>query len=242
MPHRGVIACVLDAASVDGGNSLTVPSETTMMTVDQILTDNRKMEQFICDRLRTDRTRIVLADGRRPYGPAWVDLTLFLCDDGDHELVIESNEPDAFGVREVYEHFRRKEMTGWEWERELAAEINRWKIHDLEREVGEMQGEPKRSRSEKFLTAQDIVDYYDGKICLRLAYQIMDECEPVRAGKKRLVTVGSFEEYLRAGQDEKKEQPKEEAPRIQEPITQSAATKGKRPNPDLEFEFFRFQR
>ena len=103
------------------------------MTVNQVLADNRKMERFICDRIRTDRTRIVLADGED--GPAWVDLTLFLCDDGDHELVIESNEPDAFGVREVYEHFRRQEMTGWEWELELAAEINRWKVHDLEREM-----------------------------------------------------------------------------------------------------------
>jgi hypothetical protein len=76
-----------------------------VLTVNQILADNRKMERFISDRLGTERTRIVLSDGWRPDGPAWVDLTLFLSEDGDHELVIESNEPDAFGVREVYEHF-----------------------------------------------------------------------------------------------------------------------------------------
>ena len=105
------------------------------MTLDQILADNRKMEQFICDRLRTERTRIVLSDGWRPHGPAWVDLTLLLCDDGDHELVIESNEPDAFGVREVYEHFRRLERTSWEREREIQGEMNRWKVLDLEREM-----------------------------------------------------------------------------------------------------------
>lgn len=114
------------------------------MTVNQILADNRKMERFISERLRTERTRIVLSDGWRPDGPAWVDLTLLLCDDGNHELVIESNEPDAFGVREVYEHFRRQEMTGWEWERELAAEINRWKVHDLERVMAVLREKPDR--------------------------------------------------------------------------------------------------
>lgn len=106
-----------------------------MRTVKQILADNHRMERFICGRLRTGRTRIVLAGGRPPDGPAWVDLTLFLSDDGDHELVIESNEPDAFGVREVYEHFRRKAMTDWEWEREIMGEMNRWKVHNLEREM-----------------------------------------------------------------------------------------------------------
>src|SRR2546428_240840 len=44
------------------------------------------MERFICDRIRTDRTRIVLADGRPPDGPGWVDLTLLLCDDGDTRI------------------------------------------------------------------------------------------------------------------------------------------------------------
>lgn len=104
-----------------------------MLTVNQVLADNRRMERFVCERIRPDdRTRIVLADG--PYGPAWVDLTPH-CDDGGFDLVIESNEPDAFGLRDVYEYFRRKEMTGLEWEREIHGEMNHWKVHDLEREM-----------------------------------------------------------------------------------------------------------
>jgi excisionase family DNA binding protein len=129
------------------------------MTVDQILADNRKMEQFICDRLRTDRTRIVLADGRPPDGPAWVDLALFLCDDGDHELVIESNEPDAFGVREVYEHFRRLERTSWEREREIQGEMNRWKVLGLE---GKMAMLRDGVEAEMLVRLERIEDKLDG--------------------------------------------------------------------------------
>lgn len=80
-----------------------------MMTVNQIQADICRMEGFICDRIRKERTRIVLADGGD--GPAWVYLTLLRGDDGDCDLIIESDEPDAFGLRDVYEHFCRKEMT-----------------------------------------------------------------------------------------------------------------------------------
>ncbi len=104
-----------------------------MLTVNQILADDRKMERFICERIRPDvPTRIIMADG--PDGPAWVDLTPFWDENGDCDLIIETNEPDAFGRRDVYEHFRRMDMTAWEWEREMAGEINRWKVPDLERE------------------------------------------------------------------------------------------------------------
>jgi hypothetical protein len=51
--------------------------------------------------------------------------------------------------------------------------------------------------SGRFLTAHDIKWRFHGKISLRLAYKIMDECEEVRAGRKRLVTAESFEKYLR---------------------------------------------
>ena len=51
----------------------------------------------------------------------------------------------------------------------------------------------------RFLTAHDIVRRFHGKISLRLAYKIMDECEEVRAGRKRLVTAESFEKYLGQG-------------------------------------------
>ena len=109
-----------------------------MMTLDQILADNRMMERFICERLQKELTRIVMADGR-PDGPAWVDLTFFWDDVGDCVLFIETDEPDAFRLRDVYDHFRRQERTSWEREREIQGEMNRWKIRDLKREIAAMR-------------------------------------------------------------------------------------------------------
>jgi hypothetical protein len=113
------------------------------MTVDQILADDRKMRRFICERIPPITTRVVVADGGE--GPAWVDLTPLWDDEGDCDLVIEANEPDAFRLRAVYEHFRRQEMTGWEWERELAGEMNRWKLCGLERVMADLHENLNRS-------------------------------------------------------------------------------------------------
>jgi hypothetical protein len=113
--------------------------------------------------------------------------------------------------------------------------VNRHRIVDTAQIDGE--GSP---NSERFLSARDIVDYYQGKISLRLAYQIMDECEPVRAGKKRLITSGSFEKYLRAGQ-EKTKPAQDDVPKIISPDSPPISRKGGRSQPDVEFEFFRFQ-
>jgi len=103
-----------------------------MMTVDQVQADRRRMKKFVAERISPAGTRIVLADGEEG-GPAWADLWP-TWDDADCDLLIETNEPEWVDLREVYEHFRRLERTGCEWERELAAEINRWKVHDLVRE------------------------------------------------------------------------------------------------------------
>jgi len=107
-----------------------------MLTVNQIQADTRRMERFICERISPGGTRIVLAAGGD--GPAWADLSAFWDDDGDCDLLIETNEPDAFGFREVYEHFRRQERTSWEREHEISEEMNRWKVHELERENSAM--------------------------------------------------------------------------------------------------------
>lgn len=113
-----------------------------MLTLNRIDSDNRKMKRFIADRISPDGTRIVLADGGD--GPAWVDLTPLWDEEGECDLVMDTNEPDAIGLRDVYEHFRRKEMTGWEWERELAAEVTRRELRKLERESAEMLGKLNR--------------------------------------------------------------------------------------------------
>lgn len=115
-----------------------------MLNVDRILADNRRMKNFIGERLPPDTTtRIVLADGGD--GPLWADLLPIWDDDGDCDLFIETNEPDAVGLRAMYLHFRREEMTGWEREGELASDFNRWKLRDLERVMAGLQDSLNRS-------------------------------------------------------------------------------------------------
>ena len=41
-------------------------------------------------------------------------------------------------LREVYQHFRRKEMTTWEWWQEFEGEMAKGKIFDLEKENAAM--------------------------------------------------------------------------------------------------------
>jgi hypothetical protein len=53
-------------------------------------------------------------------------------------------------------------------------------------------------RGRELLSAKDIVEFYGGKISLRLAYKIMDKCKAVRAEGRRLVTADSFRRYLEA--------------------------------------------
>src|ERR1051325_1987914 len=103
------------------------------LTPDQLQSDRRKMQRFICDRIPPDGTRIVLAAGGD--GPAWADLIPLWDADDDCDLLLETNEPEWVGLREVYEHFRWKEMTWTERNREIQAELDRAKIWMLEREI-----------------------------------------------------------------------------------------------------------
>jgi hypothetical protein len=111
------------------------------MTVDQIQADCRRMKRFICERISLDGIRIVLADGED--GPAWADL-LPVWDDGDCDLLIETNEPEWAGLRVVYDYIRCQEMTWTEWMREMQGDLNRWRIYTLEKEISLLRGEAGR--------------------------------------------------------------------------------------------------
>jgi hypothetical protein len=76
--------------------------------------DNRKMKRFIFERIPEDGIRIVLADGPEG-GPAWPDLTPTWDEGSDHDLLLDTNEPEWVGLGEVYDHFRLKEITWREW-------------------------------------------------------------------------------------------------------------------------------
>lgn len=96
-------------------------------------------------------------------------------------------------------------------------------------------GDLPAQRRHQYLDAHDIVDHFDGKIKLRLAYKIMDQCQPVRAGGKRLITAESFGAYLRQGEavdpQERRERPPKREPTI-------GLKRGKRKQGD-GYEFFR---
>lgn len=98
------------------------------LSLDQILADRARMEQFICDRISGGVTRIDLGGG------AWADLTAFWDDEFGWTLLLETDEPEWVDLQEVYDHFRRKEMTAWERSKESEAEMNRWKVQKLEKE------------------------------------------------------------------------------------------------------------
>lgn len=164
-----------------------------MLTVNQILSDNRKMERFICDRLRTERTRIVLAGGRPPDGPAWVDLTLYLCDDGDHELVIESNEPDAFRLRDVYEHFRRQEITVTEMmKQERTSPITLSRPGGITTKKTDDDLRPNKSGT---LTVKEAAAELNCSISFVYKLMYLGELVYEKRGRRKLPTDASIAEY-----------------------------------------------
>jgi excisionase family DNA binding protein len=86
------------------------------LTIDEILADNARMEQFVCERIPPDTTRVDLGCG------AWADLTPFWDDRFGWSLLLETDEPEWVDLREVYQHFRRREMGVDEWRREMMLD------------------------------------------------------------------------------------------------------------------------
>lgn len=193
------------------------------LSIDEMLSDERVMTDYICECIPSEY-RVILAAGED--GVTWADLSAFWDDaTGEHLLMEKSDE--YVTLEEVYDHFRRREMTHAEWWRDFEWRAFRYKLltPEGERPDGEC----------RYLTAHDIVEHYQGKISLRLAYQIMDKCQPVRAEKKRLVTAESFRAYLRATRNE----PPPQLPEPPQPRP-AAMTRKRGQLPADGFEFFRF--
>ena len=85
----------------------------------EIISDNRKMKRFICERIPEEGIRIVIADGAEG-GPAWADLTPIWDEGGGCDLMLDSNEPEWVRLREVFDHFRLQEITWREWRTTLV--------------------------------------------------------------------------------------------------------------------------
>lgn len=202
------------------------------LSYEQVLSDEKDMTDFICERLTAAPTKLILSAGEE--GETWAELWPDWDDATGWNLSMETSDEEV-DLEDVYDHLRRKEMTLREWWREFEFEANRSKVFRLEQEIAVIQ-QGRCDLPPGILAAHDIVEYYQGKISLRLAYQIMEKCKPVRAEGKRLISAESFDEYLRAIPDETPQDP----PQSSEP--DESATSRKRPGSraDDGFEFFRF--
>jgi hypothetical protein len=201
------------------------------LSTDQIISDEKQMERYICERLTKDPTRVILASGED--GVSWADLYPIWIDDETGWVLDMETSDEQVTLEEVYDHFRRQEMTLAEWWREFERQMDQSRILTLEEEIRHLRAKVAEDPP-RVLTAHDIVAHYQGQISLRLAYQIMDRCQPVRAEKKRLVTADSFDEYLRATANEVP-QSVPESPRLHKPATRR---KGAASTVDRGFEFF----
>ena len=84
------------------------------------MNDRQKMVSYICSRIPSEGTRVILTT-EGSDGPAiFADLTPSYDADLGWELQIESNEPEWTTLKEVYEYFRHLDMTHEEWWKELT--------------------------------------------------------------------------------------------------------------------------
>lgn len=95
-------------------------SKIMHLTTEQLRFDRIRMMRFICERIPADGTTVILADAGGGE-PAWADLYPSWDDEAGWDLRIETNEPEWVGLKEVYDHFRRQEVTWEEWGREAKV-------------------------------------------------------------------------------------------------------------------------
>lgn len=83
------------------------------------LSDRRKMVSYVGPRVADQAQRIILADG--PEGEVWVELFSAWDQEDGWDLHWETNLREWVDLREIYEHFRRQDMTTWEWQAGFKA-------------------------------------------------------------------------------------------------------------------------
>jgi hypothetical protein len=116
-------------------------------SMNEYLADKREMTKYTCERITVDGMKIELAYGREE-GPVWVVLFPTWNDECGWELLIETNDPEWASVKEVYNYFRRKDMTSLEWQQELFWEMHRNTI------VGTLPTKP----------PSDVIPYWDADL------------------------------------------------------------------------------
>jgi len=83
------------------------------LCLDKIVSDERKMIAYICQRIPREDFRVILANGAD--GPAWADLTPLWDDERGWDLHFETNLPEWVTLVRIYDHFREQDMTAQEW-------------------------------------------------------------------------------------------------------------------------------
>src|SRR4051812_36425380 len=86
------------------------------LSLGQWLSDWKTMERYVCERIPGDGIRVGLAAGEE--GVSWADLYPVWDADRGWELHIERSD-EWVSLQEVYDHFRRQEMTYAEWWRDF---------------------------------------------------------------------------------------------------------------------------
>jgi hypothetical protein len=99
------------------------------------------MTEFICERIPSE------------YRVPWADLSSFRDEATGWYLLMEVSD-EHVTLEEVYDHFRRKEMSALEFRRWFDSEMARWKIFELEETVRRLQ----ISRAKPSLTLEDYGD------------------------------------------------------------------------------------
>jgi excisionase family DNA binding protein len=91
------------------------------------------MKAYIASRILNEEDAEVLwADG--DDGELWVFLYPVWDEQDGWDLLWETDCPEAVCLRDIYEHFRRREMSVEEWGRELRSGVGHVRGHEAEQE------------------------------------------------------------------------------------------------------------
>jgi len=178
--------------------------------------DRRRMKAYIAAHLPEDGIEVVLADGLE--GEVRADLDPVRYDDGEwDDLHWETNCREAVGLRDIYEHFRRKEMALGEWRLEVTASRT---PTCLPEEVVVVNANVTSQR--KLLTPKECRERFQNKISLRQVYDLfyLGEIEGFRVGRKVLLFDDSVEAYI--GRNRNKPVSRDHEPQwVQEPTSET---------------------
>jgi excisionase family DNA binding protein len=156
------------------------------LSYEQIKADKARVEQFVCERIRPDGTRVDLGNG------GWADLTPCWDDRFGWSLLLETDEPEWVDLWEVYQHLRRKEMTLDEWRREMNV--------DRSSRIARSRSQKPSPRRQDAASALTVMEAATELRCsISFVYKLMARGELAyeKRGRRKLPTPASVDDYRR---------------------------------------------